>query len=224
MTGDRVRLVSVNVGRPQVIGLHRGRPVSSGIHKLPVAAGSLRLGRVNLDGDGQADLTVHGGPDKAVYAYASEHFAAWRDDLAALGVTSGTGWEPGPAAFGENLTTAGVTEADVCIGDRWAWGDALLEVVQPRTPCYKLALYSGIGRMAGLFRSSGRCGWYLRVVKGGTVPVGGPVTRAARGPLGVSVLDAHRAALPAATDEEVERVLSVPALAGEWRAQVLRRR
>jgi MOSC domain-containing protein YiiM len=195
--------------------------VSSGIRKQPAAAGSLHLGRTNLDGDGQADLANHGGVDKAVYAYTADHFPYWERGLA--GVTSATGWSVGPAAFGENLTLAGVTEGEVCIGDRWAWGDAVLEVCQPRWPCYKLSLHSGIRRMADLFRSSGHTGWYLRVITEGTVPAAGPITVAERHPLAVSVLEAHQAALPSAEPEAAERVLAAAALAEEWRQQVIRR-
>ncbi len=162
----KIDLVSVNVAKPQYLGEHRGHPVTSGIAKRPVTVGHLRLDRLNLEGDGQADLTVHGGPDKAVYAYPSEHLPAWAAEL---------GQELGPAAVGENLSTAGGTEDDVCIGDRWFWGDAVLEVAQPRAPCYKLAIYRGRGDIGRLMRQSGRCGWYLRVLEPGRVPVAGPV-------------------------------------------------
>lgn len=99
-----IRLVAVNVAKPKHLGEHRGRSILSGIAKLPVAADHLWLDRLNLEGDGQADLTVHGGPDKAVYAYPSEHLADWAAEL---------GQDPGPAPFGENLTTAGATEEGV---------------------------------------------------------------------------------------------------------------
>lgn len=208
-----LRLVSVNVGLPVVIGTRRGRPVHSGIVKRPVAGvDTLKLGEVNLAGDGQADLTVHGGPDKAVYAYASEHLPRWREELERADI--------GPAFFGENLTTEGVTEADVAIGDTWAWGDALLEVAQPRWPCFKLTMHSGVGDMAARFRGSGRTGWYLRVLRGGEVPLAGPISVAARHPAGVTVLDAHRAALPGAAADLIDRVLAVAALSPEWRANI----
>jgi MOSC domain-containing protein YiiM len=215
MTGPEVALVSVRVGRPQVIGTHRGRPVRSGIRKEPVTSAVLHLGTVNLAGDGQADLSVHGGPDKAVYAYPSEHFPAWAAEL---------GHPVGPGAFGENLTTAGAVEADVGIGDVWTWGDALLQVCQPRWPCFKLVIHSGTGDMAVRFRRSGRTGWYLRVLQPGDVPVAGPVRLAERDPAGVSVLDAHRAALPEAAPEEVDRVMAVSALAAQWRRVLTRDR
>ncbi len=140
-----IRLVAVNVAKPKYLGEHRGKPILSGIAKLPVAVDHLWLDLLNLEGDGQADLSVHGGPDKAVYAYPSEHLADWAAEL---------GQQLGPAAFGENLTTAGGTEDQVCIGDRWYWGDAVLEVTQPRAPCFKLAIHRGRGDIGRLLRQS----------------------------------------------------------------------
>jgi MOSC domain-containing protein YiiM len=212
MTGsngaNEVGLLSVNVAQPGVIGERDGHAVLSAIGKRPVTATVLHLGPTNLEGDRQADPSVHGGPDKAVYAYASEHHAAWAAEL---------GKHVGPAFFGENLTVAGWLEADVGIGDVWAWGDALLQVAQPRWPCFKLTLRSGVPDMAKRFRRSGRTGWYLRVLRPGEVPVAGPISVAERDPAGVTILDAHRAALPGADGEQVERVLAAPALASAWR-------
>ncbi len=203
-----IGLVSVNVGLPEIIGQHRGHPVGSGIRKRPVTGRSLHLDTVNLAGDRQADRRVHGGPDKAVYAYASEHLPAW---------SQGLGRPVGPAFFGENLTTVGVTEAGVGIGDVWEWGEARLQVCQPRWPCFKLTIHSGVPDMASLFRRSGRTGWYFRVLQPGEVPVAGPMRVIDRDPAGVTVLDAHLAASPGASKEDVERVLAVAALAAEWR-------
>ena len=129
-----VEVVTINVGTPKVL-VDGPERVYSAIAKQPVALGTtLWLSTGNLAGDAQADLSVHGGADKAVYAYPSEHLTAWTAELG----------EPlGPAAFGENLSTRGVVEADVCIGDVWKWDDALLQVSQPRWPCFKLALHRG---------------------------------------------------------------------------------
>jgi MOSC domain-containing protein YiiM len=208
-----VQLVSVNVGLPVVIGTRRGQPVRSGIVKRPVTGvETLKLSELNLEGDRQADLSVHGGPEKAVYAYASEHLPAWRAELGRPDV--------GPAFFGENLSTEGVTESDVAIGDIWAWAEAILQVAQPRWPCFKLTMRSGVPDMASRFRGSGRTGWYLRVLRGGEVPVAGPITVAERDPGGVTILDAHHAALPHASREQVERVLAVGALSPEWRRHI----
>ncbi len=150
---DVVGLASVNVGTPTVLAEGDGTTVWSGIRKAPLAPGTtVWLSTVNLAGDGQADLSVHGGPDKAVYAYPSEHLTPWSAELET---------SLGPAAFGENLTTIGVTEADVCIGDLWSWGEATLEVCQPRWPCFKLALHRGRSDIQARMRRSGRTGWYL---------------------------------------------------------------
>ena len=200
-----IEVVNVNVGTPQPLGHVRGATVYSGIAKRPVAPGTvLWLSLVNLAGDGQADLSVHGGADKAVYAYPSEHLAGWEDEL---------GSTLGPAAFGENLSTRSVTEADVLIGDRWRWDGAMLEVCQPRWPCFKLALHRGRPDIQERMRATGRTGWYLRVLEPGEVTVGSPLTLAERDPAGVSVRDAH---LAMADRHLSDRVL-VRAVAGHGR-------
>lgn len=211
---EKIELVSVNVLMPEFLGLHRGQRITSGIAKRPVTAEYLWLDRLNLEGDAQADLQSHGGPDKAVYAYPSEHLAVWAEEL---------GQELGPAAFGENLTTAGGTEDDVCIGDRWYWGDAVLEVCQPRSPCYKLGMHRGRGDMMRLFRQSGRSGWYLRVLQTGRVPTAGPVTVEPH-PVGATVWGVHEAARPGGAPVEVlEAMLSIDALALEWKLRLAAR-
>ena len=205
---EKIELVSVNVTLPQYLGQHRGHPIASGIAKRPVTAEFLWLDHLNLEGDGQADLESHGGPDKAVYAYPSEHLPTWSAEL---------GDDLGPAAFGENLSTAGGTEDDVCMGDRWLWGDAVLEVCQPRTPCFKLAIHRGRGDIGRLLRKSGRTGWYLRVLQDGRVPVAGPVEVEPH-LMGATVAVVHEAARPGAAPlAVVQALLSVEPLALEWK-------
>jgi MOSC domain-containing protein YiiM len=204
---EPVRLVAVNVGRPAPLA----ERVTSAIDKRRVAPGTwLGLSSVNLDGDAQADLRVHGGPDKAVYAYPSEHLAGWRELLG----------QPldEPAPFGENLSTAGATEGEVAIGERWAWGDAVLEVCQPRWPCHKLIIHRGTVEAAEVLVESGRCGWYLRVLAEGRVPVDGPIEVVHR-PAGPSVLACMRArtALHDGDPAAAEEVVGAPALADQWR-------
>ncbi len=204
----RIELVSVNVLQPEYLGDHRGHRITSGIAKRPTTAEYLWLDWVNLEGDAQADLEVHGGPDKAVYAYASEHLPKWAAEL---------GEELGPAPFGENLSTAGGTEDDVCIGDKWYWGDAVLEVCQPRSPCFKLSMHRGRGDIGRLFRNSGRTGWYLRVLQPGRVPVAGPITVEPH-PIGATVAVVHEATKPGAAPLEViQALLGVEPLAMEWK-------
>jgi len=211
-----IGLVSVNVTMPKYLGQHRGHPVTSGIAKVPVPPeGTLWLDHLNLEGDAQADLKVHGGPDKAVYAYPSEHLPAWAAEL---------GQELGPAAFGENLSTSGVTEDDVCIGDLWAWGDAVLQVCQPRSPCFKLAMHRGRGDIGRLLGESARTGWYLRVLEPGRVPVAGPVTLLERHPMGATVRVMHEARRPGAVPAElIEALLHVEPLAQEWKLNLAAR-
>src|SRR5215472_10477504 len=128
-----MRLVSVNAGLPRLV-LWRGEPIATGIYKSPVA-GRVILRRLNLEGDRQADLTVHGGKDKAVYVYPSEHYAYWQSELPDMQLPYGM--------FGENFTTEGLDESSVNIGDRFRIGSALVVVTQPRMPCYKLGIKFG---------------------------------------------------------------------------------
>jgi MOSC domain-containing protein YiiM len=211
-----IELRAVNVAVPQVLGEVRGERVWSGIAKRPVdAAQSLWLSLLNLSGDGQADLTLHGGVDKAVYSYPSEHLPHWRAEL---------GDELGSAPFGENLSTVGALEADARIGDLWAWGDALLQVCQPRWPC-KLSLHRRRSDIQQALRRSGRTGWYLRVLEPGEVPVAGPITLHRQDPAGITVSDAHHAMADTHLDDRalVERVTSHPALAAQWRDPLVHR-
>ena len=212
---DEVPLVSVNVSLPQVIGrLRNGDEVLSGIGKRPVTAETLWLDRLNLEGDGQADLSVHGGPDKAVYAYPSEHLPAWNGEL---------GTEFGLGLFGQNLSVEGILEDEARIGDVWAWGEARLQITQPRSPCYKLAMVTGRPDLLRRLVETGRTGWYLRVLRPGPGPVAGPIRVVARDPAGVTVLDAHRTSFAGATRAAIERVVAVDALADDWRGWLLDR-
>ncbi len=211
-----IELVAVNVGTPTLLAEVRAERVWSAIRKRPVDAGeSLWLSTLNLAGDGQADLSVHGGIDKAVYAYPSEHLGPWREEL---------GEDIGSAPFGENLSTAGALETDVAIGDVWEWGGATLQVTQPRWPCFKLALHRGRADVQARMRATGRTGWYLRVLEPGEVGARGPVT-VIPDPARVTVDDAHRAMSDRhlADPARVRAVAAHPALAEQWRAPLLER-
>jgi MOSC domain-containing protein YiiM len=178
-------IIQVNVGEPRLLARVHDENIYSGISKGPVKPGTkLWLSLHNLSGDGQADITVHGGPDKAVYAYPSEHLPLWEEELCDTF---------GPAPFGENLSTRGMAEADVCIGDRWRWDQAVLEVCQPRWPCFKLAIYRQRRDIQLRMKANGRTGWYLRVVEPGEVTVGSPVEVVERDGAGLTVSDAHQA-------------------------------
>jgi MOSC domain-containing protein YiiM len=217
VVGPTLRIVSVNAGTPSRLGVRsNGSVVYSAIAKRPVPGESVWLDWQNLSGDQQGDRRVHGGVDKAVYCYSSDHFAAWAAEL---------GREVGPAAFGENLTIAGATEASVCIGDVWRWGDAVVQVAQPRFPCFKVAMHTRVEDMEARFAASGRSGWYLRVLRPGEVPTHGDITLEQRDPAGLSVLDAHWAF---SSDDPagiacIQPLLAVDALADSWK-RMLRRR
>ncbi len=171
------RLLSVNVGRPQQIHVRKGRPIHSAIGKAPVE-GRVRVEGVNLAGDDQADRRVHGGPDKAVYAYAIEDTRWWEAEL---------GRELEPGMFGENLTTEGVDVTGAVIGERWRVGTVELEVCQPRQPCFKLGLRFGDPLMLRRFAQASRPGAYLRIVREGELGVGDAVEIVSRPAHGITV-------------------------------------
>ena len=161
-----MEIVSLNVGLPRNVA-YKGRSISTGIFKNPVQ-GPVFASKTNLAGDGQADLRVHGGPDKAIYAYPAEHYRYWcealgRDDLA-------------HGHFGENLTVRGLTEDNACIGDVLRVGDAIVQISQPRTPCLKLDVRMGITNFGKQFMQSLRTGFYLRVLTEGNVATGDSLT------------------------------------------------
>jgi MOSC domain-containing protein YiiM len=161
-------LVSIQVGKPTTMGVEGtsdplSRPWTSGIVKRPVE-GPVWLGRTNVAGDSQADLVHHGGPDKAVLAYGAGHYPDWRTELAPRELPFG--------AFGENLTVAGQDERAVCVGDVYLVGAAVVQVSQPRQPCWKLARRWGLKDLTARVQRTGRGGWYLRVLEEGTIEAG----------------------------------------------------
>lgn len=211
----KLRILSVNVGRPRPIGMRSGAVVISGIAKAPVSAEHVHIRANNIDGDEQADLTVHGGADKAVYAYLTDHWSWWEAEH---------GLRCRPAAFGENLTLSGADESMVAIGDTFRWGGALLEVSQPRAPCYKFAMHTGREDAPQLMTVSARCGWYLRVIDEGDAPVDGAELERVCASGGPTVRDAFVAAMhPRVPRELCLRVHDAPALAAPWRDAVARR-
>lgn len=208
-----MRLVSLNVGLPREVFWH-GKPVSTGIWKEPVE-GPVVLRALNFDGDRQADLTVHGGPDKAVYAYPSEHYGFWRRELPDLDLPWG--------AFGENLTTEGLDEESVFLGDRFRIGGAELVATQPRLPCYKLEVRLGEG-MIKRFLESRRTGFYLKVAQEGLVQAGDAIERIGRDAEEVRVADVTRVyAFDKGDRETMRRALRVAALPEGWRRYFVER-
>jgi MOSC domain-containing protein YiiM len=162
------KLISVNVGTPRELGASPGKKVISAIVKLSVE-GPVIVRRLNLEGDHQADLTVHGGENKAVYAYPSEHYKFWKKKFPLMDLPWGS--------FGENLTTQGLFERNVHVGDHFVIGSATFEVTKPRFPCFKLATKFGAQEMIKWFLDSERSGFYLRVAREGEIRAGEAIKR-----------------------------------------------
>nr|WP_236549195.1 MULTISPECIES: MOSC domain-containing protein [Novosphingobium] len=163
-------ILSIQCGK---VSPFRGEDEPSAIGKVPVA-GPIRVGRLGLEGDEQADLAVHGGPDKAIHHYPHDHYAFWREAIGGHELLSNYG------AFGENIATEGLTEDTICVGDRWRMGTALVEVSQGRQPCWKLDhRFGGAAVNAGVVRSR-RAGWYYRVLEDGEVAAGDRMVLAER--------------------------------------------
>jgi len=174
-----MKLISVNVGRTRLLAW-QGTTVSTGIFKAPVS-GRIMLRRTNLDGDRQADLADHGGPDKAAYAYPSEHYAYWSKQFPGRNLPWG--------AFGENFTTEGMSEIAVSIGDRYRVGSAVVAVKTPRIPCFKLAAKFQSEGMIEKFLLSGYSGFYFAVVEEGEVGAGDELDLLSKGPSTLTVLE-----------------------------------
>jgi MOSC domain-containing protein YiiM len=198
-----VKLISLNVGLPRLV-MWRGEPVSTGIFKEPITTRAM-LRTLNLEGDGQADLTVHGGRDKAVYAYPAEYYPLWRTELPETALPYGM--------FGENFTTEGLDETTVNIGDEFRIGAARVVVVQPRQPCYKLGLRFGRADIIKRFHQSRRTGFYLRVLEEGEVGAGDALELLKRDEGEVSVADINRLYFWDKDDlETLRRAIQVKAL------------
>ena len=203
-----MNVVSVNVGLPRDV-IWKGKTVTTGIFKEPVE-GRVPLRTLNLDGDRQADLNVHGGVHKAVYAYPAEHYEFWRRELAGL--------ESPWGLFGENLTVEGLFEDELNIGDRLRIGSAELTVTQPRLPCYKLAVKFGRDDIIKRFLDSGRTGFYFAVQREGEVGAGDSIETISTDAGGLKVADLTRLYLEGKDDAEgLERALTVDALPESWK-------
>lgn len=199
------KIVSVNVGRPRAFE-HNGRPATSSIWKAPVD-GRVAVRGVNLDGDDQADREVHGGPDKAVYAYALEDVRFWETEL---------GRSLELAAVGENLTTENLDVTGAVIGARWAVGSAVFEVSEPRGPCWKLAHKMGEPTFVRRFTKGGRPGAYLRIVQEGEIGAGDTIRILSTPSHGMTVGDVFR--IYSRDRDEVTKLVEIPELSESWRS------
>ena len=207
-----MKLASVNVGLPREVSWH-GKIVKRGIFKEPIK-GRVRLRKLNLDGDRQADLTVHGGEHKAVYCYPVEHYVYWKKELPARDLPM--------AMFGENFTTEGLQEGSAHLGDRFSVGSAEVVVTQPRLPCYKLGIRFQADDMVKRFLASARTGFYLAVTREGEVGARDEIKPLTRDPYAVPVSEITRlyVAKRYAADDlaSIRRALQVAALPESWKA------
>jgi MOSC domain-containing protein YiiM len=196
---------SINVGAPRIVPWG-GRSVTSAIWKEPIS-GRVAVAGVNLVGDDQADRRVHGGPDKAVYSYSTEDYAWWSLEL---------GTTLGPATFGENITTGGIDLTASVIGTRWHVGSAVLEVAQPRQPCFKLGMRMGDAQFVDAFGGAGRPGAYLRIIEEGEIGAGDAIVVAEVPAHGLTIADLD-AAQHRASREQLERIVKIGAVPAGWR-------
>jgi len=203
-----MKLISINVGLPREI-VHQGRAVSTGIFKEPVA-GPVFLRQLNLDGDRQADLRVHGGADKAAYLYPFEHYAFWAAETGRNDFVYGQ--------FGENFTVTGLLEDDVCIGDVLQIGAARVQVSQPRSPCFKLGIRMGDDQFPARFAAANRTGFYLRVLEEGVVQAGDAIQRLERAANSMSVREIFFLRHAGnGTREDYARAARLTGLSESWR-------
>ena len=203
-----MKILSVNVGLPREVSW-QGKLVTTGIFKEPVNA-PVMLRTLNLDGDQQADLTVHGGVDKAVYAYPSEHYHYWRGELPGVGLAWGM--------FGENFTTVGLLEEAVYIGDRFRVEETEVMVTEPRMPCYKLGIKFGRADIIKRFLATRRTGFYFAVVREGMVGTGDAINFIGREQQEISVADVTRLyAFEKHDVKSLRRAIEVEALPQSWK-------
>src|ERR1700740_888284 len=205
---DMARLLSVNVGLPRDIAW-KGRTVHTGIWKTPVV-GRCRVGRLNLDGDGQGDLAGHGGEQRAVFVYQIESYRHWQDQLKRTDFVHGQ--------FGENFTIEGLPDDAVCIGDRYQIGSALFEITQPRVTCYRVGIRMNEPRMPALLTSSGRPGFYFRVLQEGEVGAGDEIVKVGETKERMTVAEINALLYsPNHPRNRLERALRIDALSPGWR-------
>jgi MOSC domain-containing protein YiiM len=203
-----MKVISLNVGRPRLIQ-YQASTISTGIFKDPIS-GPVMLRALNLDGDRQADLSVHGGPYKAVYGYPAEHYDFWRQELPGMGLPWGM--------FGENFTTEGLFEDELHVGDRLQVGSAIVMVRQPRIPCYKLAAKFQRGDILERFLRSGRSGFYFSVEQEDTVASGDALSFLSRERESITIAEMNRLfAADKYNRPLLEKAIASPALPESWR-------
>jgi MOSC domain-containing protein YiiM len=209
-----MKLISLNVARPRLT-IYKGASINTGIFKKPVS-GRRALRTLNLDGDQQADLSVHGGPFKAVYAYPSEHYGFWREEFSQMELPWGT--------FGENFTTEGLSEEELHVGDRFRIGSSALMLRQPRMPCYKLAARFQRDDMLERFLVSGRSGFYFSVEQEGEIGNGDSFELVSRNHDGITIAEVNRLFVRDKYNRHLlEKAIATAALPESWREYFLPR-
>ena len=209
-----MKLVSLNVARPRLT-VYKGTTINTGIFKKPVA-GRVALRTLNLDGDRQADLSVHGGPHKAVYAYPAEHYEYWRRQLPDMDLP----W----SMFGENFTTEGLTEENVQVGDRFRIGSSIVMIRQPRVPCHKLAAKFQRDDILQRFLRSGHSGFYFSVEQEGGVEVGDSFQLISREDNAITIAEMNLLFVKEKYDRDLlQKAIATAALPGDWREYLLPR-
>ena len=216
------KLLSIQIGKPTLHPANEqsslgSKPWLTGFFKTPTAA-TVTIGRTGIEGDGQADLTNHGGPDKAICVYASEHFGYWRTFVEKGEIDAG--------AFGENFTTEGLIEDQVCIGDRFQIGSAIVEVSQPRQPCWKLARRWDCKALTPEVQRTGKTGWYFRVIQQGEARAGEMIIPVADGPESSTwtIANANEVMYDRAIPHDrMQALISVQTLSLSWKNELSKR-
>ena len=211
-----MKLVSINVSLPREID-HNNKHIQTSIFKQPVS-GDIAVSQFNLAGDQQSDLKNHGGEHKAVYGFSASHYDFWREKLNNPDIVYGQ--------FGENLTISNLDETSLCIGDQLQIGDCILEITQPRVPCFKLGIAFNLSTMPAMFIQHAATGIYFRVIQTGTISTGIPVERIYQHPEKLSIQTLFKAYFDKQfidSDTVMKQAASIPELSSEWRQKVLSR-
>ena len=205
-----MRVLSVNIGEPKEI-TWKGKTSLSGIHKYPVE-GKIFVSSTNIEGDGQGNLKVHGGVDKAVYVYPNEHYEYWKEQFSEIEIEKGM--------FGENLTIEGLDEFEASVGDKFIIGDIIVEVSEPRFPCVTLAARFGTADIVKPFLHSFKSGFYLRVLKEGFIQAGDPITLHEKSSERFSIADFVKLYINRDNEELKEKALANNAVSERWKDKI----
>jgi MOSC domain-containing protein YiiM len=204
-----IQVVSINIGKPKKY-IYEGKQVLTGINKIPIGEEKIYLSKTNLTGDGQGDLIHHGGPDKALCVYSYNHYPYWEEQLSR---------KLDYGSFGENITVKGMEEDKVCIGDLFSFGEAIVQVSQPRKPCHKLAKKHGLNQLPQAVIETGYTGFYLRVIQEGEVSVMDSLELLEKHPEGLTISFVNNMVYNPSKDRDILRkIVSVEELSEGWKS------